>query len=281
MIGRSLSDLLEKTGHVVWRTSRRPGCTGNRRLVLDLAGEPAQWELPAAPISKAVLCAAETSVDRCRRKSSLSAQVNVQGTVALAGMLVERGAFVAFPSSNLVFDGARPHRREDETVCPCTEYGRQKARAERELSKLGEAVAVVRFTKVLHPHILLLRGWIDALVAGQTIHPFSDMVMAPVTHVFAAEVLRRVLEDRCSGILHVSAACDVSYAQVAQHLARHLRVDMGLVVPVSSRTAGLAPEAVPAHTALDTTRLRSVLGMEPPDVWEAIDAAFGLVEAPA
>jgi len=277
MLGSHLAAHLEAAGNVVWRTSRQTRPETGRYVTLDLAAEAAFRSLPAVRLSAAILCAGVTSIERCRAEPERTAGVNVRGTIALVRALAARGVFVAFPSSNLVFDGTRPHRREDEPVCPRTEYGRQKALVEKELLTLGPSVAIVRFTKILGPEMPLIRGWIDDLLVGREIHPFLDMVMAPVTHEFAARVLATIAERRLSGVFHVSARQDTSYAEVARRLAEHLRVRSSLVVPVSSRTRGFVPEAVPAHTTLDTARLRSILGMTPPDAWEAVEATFDLM----
>jgi dTDP-4-dehydrorhamnose reductase len=243
-------------------------------MTLDLATAAVRRRPPPVPLSAAILCAGVTSVDLCRAEPERTARINVHGMIALARALADQGVFVVFPSSNMVFDGARPHRREEEPTCPRTEYGRQKVRVEEALATLAPSTAVVRFTKILGSEMPLIRGWIDALRAGREIYPFFDMVMAPVTHAFATEALAKIVEERQSGVFHVSARQDVSYAEVARRLARRLEVSPRLVVPVSSQTRGLTAEVVPAHTTLDATRLRTVLGMESPDAWDVIDATF-------
>jgi len=277
ILGCHLVELLEQTGCVVWRTSRRSGFAGPRCFTLDLAGEAADWRLPLVSPYAAVICAAVPAVAACEADPQATARVNVTGTVTLARLLAAKGVFTVFPSSNMVFDGTRPNCRSDEPVCPCTEYGCQKALAEQQLSSLSDRVAIVRFTKILSPDMPLITGWIEALRSGHEVYPFSDMVMAPVPVTFAAEVLRQIAERRLPDVFHVSGDRDVSYAEVARHLASRLGADPALVVPVSSESRGLPARAIAKHTTLDSSRIRSILGMQPPSVWEAIDETFGLV----
>ena len=277
ILGRHLVELLEQTGCVVWKTSRRSEFAGPQCFKVDLAGEAADWQLPPVPSYAAVICAAVPAVATCEADPQATARVNVTGTVTLARLLTAKGIFTVFPSSNMVFDGARPNCRSDEPVCPCTEYGRQKALAEQQLSSLGDRVAIVRFTKILSPNLPLIAGWIQALRSGHEVYPFSDMVMAPVPVTFAVEVLRQIAERHLPGVFHVSGDPDVSYAEVARHLASRLGADPALVVPVSSESRGLPARAIAKHTTLATSRIRSVLGMQPPSVWEAIDETFDLV----
>ena len=196
ILGCHLVELLEQTGCVVWRTSRRSGFAGPRCFTLDLAGEAADWRLPLVSPYAAVICAAVPAVAACEADPQATARVNVTGTVTLARLLAAKGVFTVFPSSNMVFDGTRPNCRSDEPVCPCTEYGCQKALAEQQLSSLSDRVAIVRFTKILSPDMPLITGWIEALRSGHEVYPFSDMVMAPVPVTFAAEVLRQIAERR-------------------------------------------------------------------------------------
>ena len=275
LIGRALADRLESAGKDVFETTRRYATVSEKRLFLDLAGDISDWQ-PPGQFSVAFLCAAMTSLNHCRKEPAQTAKVNVYHTVSLAKTLVESGTFVIFPSTNLVYDGSIPFRKAEDPVCPVTEYGRQKAEAERQLLVLGDSVSIVRFTKVLGLNTPLFKGWIQALQDGETIHPFSDMVMAPVPLSFAVDVLHRVAEARLPGIVQVSGEKDVTYEQVARHIAQCIGASPDLVQPMRSEEAGLQIESIPSHTTLDTTRLRVELGMEPPDVWATIDSVFGL-----
>ena len=276
LIGRALADHLARAGETVMETTRRLDTISERRVLLDLTESVSDWR-PPGQVSVAYLCAAATSLDHCRRNPTQSATVNVHNSVALAKTLVASDMFVIFPSTNLVYDGSIPFRKADDPVCPLTEYGRQKAEAEKQLLTQGDSTSVVRFTKVLGPNMPLLKGWIQALQNNEVIHPFSDMVMAPVPLPFAVDVLCRVAEVRLPGIVQVSGEKDVTYEQVAHHIAQRIGANPDLIRPVRSKEAGLDPEAVPSHTTLDTTRLRLELGMEPPDVWATIDSVLGLI----
>lgn len=275
-IGRALCETLAADGVTAIGTSRRvPLAPG--RVLLDLAAGPQTWVLPES-ISAAYLCAGVTLLDECRRDPLGTRQVNVAGTVELAGRLVAAGAFVVFPSSNLVYDGSKSFRSTGDPPCPSTEYGRQKAEAERQLLALGERVAVVRLSKILSPKTPLLTQWRAALEQGRAIQPFSDMVAAPLPMPFVAQSLIRIADLRRPGIFQLSGDRDISYAQIARYLATRLGRNSELIQPVEvGRTSSLV-EALPAHTTLDMTRAQRELGLAPPSVWQAIDFAAGLRE---
>lgn len=122
----------------------------------------------------------------------------------------------------------------------------------------------------------LIKEWLRMLQNEERIHPFSDMVIAPLSLNFAVDVLHRVAGARSPGIFQASAARDVTYAQVGRHIARRLHASPELVQPVRSGEASQSLEAIPRHTTLDTTRLPTEFGLEPPDVWSTLDSVFGL-----
>jgi len=270
MIGRRLAQRLADQGWAVVRTMRVPEAGA---VALDLSRDVASWA-PPCEAAVAYLCAAVASVEECRSDPARTLAVNVAGTIALARTLARQGTLMVFPSTNLVFDGSVPFERAEASVAPATEYGRQKAEAEKRLLALWERVSIVRFTKVLGPRTPLLQRWADDLRRRRPIHPFADMVMAPVPLDFAVDVLVRVGQERLRGILQVSGPQDVSYEAAARHVARRVGAPPSLVEPIPTLSSGLTLEHVPAHTTLDPLRLRSELAMTPPDVWTTIDGAF-------
>ncbi len=273
LIGGALMLQLERSGKAVLATARRQKAASERHIYLDLLEDISRWKCPAA-VGTAVICAGITSIEACRRDPVSSTRVNVEGTSKLIEKLVAGGVLVIYLSSDKVFEGSVPYRMADDKPCPVTEYGRQKAEAELRVSQWGGSVAIVRLTKVLSSGISLFSEWVESLKKGRTIHPFSNMVMAPIPLSFAVSVLRLV-EERClSGIIQVSGGYDVSYAQAAYRAAKLLGVDSRLVQSVEACPSGPETESLPAHATLNADRLKSMLKIEPPDVWWTIEKAF-------
>ena len=272
-IGAALAAHLQGLGWRVFGTTRREP-KEDTIIHLDLANVAA-CSLPPS-VDAAFLCAAETKLAHCRAAPEETHTVNVDGPVALATRLVAGGTLVVFLSSNAVFDGTVGYRRAEEPTCPQTIYGQQKARAEQRLLSIGNQVAILRLTKVLTPAMPLITGWIDCLRRGEPIRPFSDLMIAPLSMAMVTDALARIAGGRYGGILQASGAKDVSYAEVARHIARRLAVSDTLVRPTTSAEAGLPPCDVPAHTTLDTTRLKDLFDITPPDPWAVIDETFVL-----
>lgn len=269
LIGAALLAKLSASGFAATGTTRRvPAASAT--IHLDLGATPASWMIPAG-IQIAFLCAGVTKIDDCRKNPSSSARINVDALGTLAEKLAAQGAFVVFLSTSQVFSGTERLPSAETPLSPATVYGRQKAAAEARILRLGKRAAVVRITKVSETLAPLFSRWEEALRRGEEIHPFSDMSAAPVPLSLVLEALIRVGEGRLSGVTQVSADRDLSYADMAELVAQRIKADAALVRPVRARDSGLDLEAVPAHTALDTSRLRG-LGLEAPDAAAGIGA---------
>ena len=263
LIGKSLSRSFASQMIPHCMTSRHPGpgCIG-----LDLADDSEIWKLPVEPIDTAFFCAAQTSSKSCEEDPLQSAHINVENTVKLAHRLLDAGAFVIFPSTNLVFDGSKPFFIPDDAPNPTTEYGRQKARAERALLNLSRNVAVVRLTKVVHPGMALFRSWAESLQKGDVIHPFSDLLLSPISLDFTVSALERIASRKPSGITQLSGDRDISYEDCARVLAKWLNASEKLIQPVN------APSGRMGFSTLNMDRAAHELDLQVPSALETIDA---------
>jgi dTDP-4-dehydrorhamnose reductase len=272
-IGGELVRGLRRHGLSAVGTTRRREHVRPDRIYLDLADDPARWELPDG-VEAAVLAAAVARFDACERDPEGTERVNVAANLALAEALLRRGAYVVFLSSNQVFDGTEARRLASDPPAPRTVYGGQKAVVERHLLANRGAAAVLRLTKVVTPGLPLFNGWAEALRTGSPIQPFRDMVLAPISVALVTGAVARMIERRSPGIVQASGPRDIPYSEVGCYIARTVGAEAELVQPRSFADAGLPTSFAPRHTTLDTTRLREELGLVPADVWTAIDEAL-------
>jgi dTDP-4-dehydrorhamnose reductase len=260
-LGQSLLARTIGEGHRVLATSRksRKGC-----FAVDFSDPPRKWQIPEE-VDVAFLCAGMTSVTACREDPDRAWAINVHGTAALAQRLIDRGAFVVFPSSNRVFDGNSPWPKADSATMPMTEYGRTKAAAEEKLLRLGQSVAVIRLTKILGADSSPIRNWNDCLRRRLPVQPYADMVMAPVSLRFVTDLLLRIAAGHFSGVSQASGAADVTFEQVCRAVCRHLAAEESLVRPITCHD-GSVQDHVPTYTALDTSRIQAAFGLAPPSI---------------
>lgn len=264
VIGTALSDRFESDGISFLGTSRtaRKG-----RIQLDLGADPTSWLLPDG-ITTAFLCAAETRLQSCEADPSRTALVNVERTLDLMRLLVRKGAFIVYPSTNLVFDGSKEIFGPEDRPFPITEYGRQKSLAETGAEEFPNNLAIVRLTKVLHHGMKLFRDWKGDLLKGNVIRPFGNLFISPLSPDFVALALQAIAARRLSGIWHLSGDRQVSYAECALALATELGCDTRLVQPVD------APLGMARSAALNADRVTWELGLPPPNVADTLAKLF-------
>jgi len=273
-LGSSIQKFLHSRDKTVIGTSRRKKSSTDSRIFLDLSHKLDTKWTPPEEVSEVYLCAAVTSLQACRTDPEYSTLVNVHNTVSIARKCTECGIHVIFPSSNQVFDGTVPHRKPYDVVCPITEYGRQKAEAEKKILELDKNITVVRFAKIIDSRFPLIRQWMDSLISHQKIFPFSDYVMAPISIFFAVEYLCRLAEGRRRGIFHISAPDDITYADAAMYLANRLHVDPILVNPKKVADSDIMYEHNPSYTSLDSSDIENKLGIIIPNAFLSIDRTF-------
>ena len=74
----------------------------------------------------------------------------------------------------------------------------------------------------------------------------------------------------------LTAKEDITYEELATHIAKKIGVSQRYVQPIKAHDSGLMFETIPKHTTLDTSRIENELGFIPPNVWDTIDSLFGL-----
>ena len=272
-LGNALAARFTQAGHQVFGTTRRSGLANESISHLDLGQDLETWKCPPS-VRVAILCVGISKLEACRKNPEDSFRVNVTGLTALAEKLAASGVFIIYPSTNHVFDGTIPWRKADESYSPVTEYGRQKAEAERRILGLGDAAAVIRTAKILAPGLPLFASWVEALKQGQVIQPFSDMSLAPIPLSCAVSIIQLVADLRLEGVFQASGECDISYEEAARIGARILGVSQDLVQAVPASKSGALSEPGPVHTTLSIERLISTLGVIPPGVTRTVETAF-------
>ena len=272
-LGRHITDKLRGLHRQVVTTTRSPHHLSDKTVYLNLSDDITSWEVPEN-VDVAFLCAAITSMDHCKNKPEESKNVNVDNTLKLSSKLLEKGISVVFLSTNLVFDGQSAFRKAEEETCPYVEYGKQKEIVEKKLQAMSNNVSIVRLTKVLSPQSHLITRWIDQLKSGNKIYPFIDMVLSPISVDSASEVIIEIGESKKHGIWQLSGATDITYEQLARAIAKKIGSAEKLVCPIRVNESNVKFEAIPQHTTLDMSRIKSELGYSPPDVWQTIDTLF-------
>jgi dTDP-4-dehydrorhamnose reductase len=267
-IGSALALALGRRGHDAVTTTRRARAAAHHSISLDLA-DP----LPDLPeVDVAVICAAMTRLEDCRRNPDLARRVNVTAPLELSRSLIRGGSRVILLSTAAVFDGNRAHVEESARPMPRSAYGRLKAEAEARLLDLGPLASVLRLTKVLMPNAGILSEWIAQLGEGRTVRALSDRRLAPLTVAHAVHAITALIEHGEGGIYHASGAADLSYAEAARFLARRIGVGSDRVEAV--RAADEHESELMPFTSLETGRLSRLSGFAAPEPLDVLQDVY-------
>ena len=248
IIGRSLSAFWQKCGIHHCASTRRIELVNKYRPYLDLTS------LKCADFEKnhydaIVFCAAVTNLAECEINPQGTSKLNVEATVDLARFFGSRGSYLLLISSNQVFDGQKPQPRISDPVSPITEYGRQKAEAEKHILQINHS-AVLRLTKVVHPDMAILKRWNKSLQSGQPIDVFDDMNIAPISLESVVTKIDQMVKIFETGIHHLSSDKDISYYSFAKEYFKSLPNADYLIRKSQSKYSQLTEAKVNSHSTL-------------------------------
>lgn len=259
VIGRALQQELLAAGWVVFGTTRRKEQINDTIVHLDLT-QAITFRLEH-PLDVVFLCASITSIAGCRDNPERSKQVNCDAQIILANYFLNRAIHVIFLSTNAVFSGQKPAYRIDDVVGPTTIYGTHKAMVEQELKNRPGKISIVRLSKVLTMDYPLIVRWIQALQQGACITPFHDMSLCLIALRDVTYCLKEIAERTLLGIIHLSGEKDVTYYDLAMHLAKSINADPTLVIPCSGFDAGISRAEAPPYASLDITESKKLFDM--------------------
>ena len=181
---------------------------GVRAIKLDLTSdETAERELRQVRADVLVHTTGLTSVETCETDPALAYRLNVEAALRVAKFAKMSGAKLVHISTDHLFDGTAPRKREGDTPCPLNVYASTKLEAEQ---------AVLR----AYPDALIIRtnffGWgtsvrtsfsdwiINALEGGGDLTMFSDVFFSPVLISDLVELMLALVERGGAGIFHVA-----------------------------------------------------------------------------
>jgi dTDP-4-dehydrorhamnose reductase len=250
------------------RGPRRGVPSGAEYVDLDLLRPDALRALIQSSAARAVVhCAAVTDVDACETDPVQAWTVNVRATEAAALGCRDIGARLVALSTDYVFDGEAGPYSEDDAPNPRGVYARTKRAGEEAALLLAPDCAVARVAVVYSGWRGAKRTFATAaaeqLLAGKEVRAFQDQLVSPTLADNAAEMVVGLLRSGERGIWHCAGASIVSRVEFCRALARKLRADERLVVPVPMAAVKLvAPR--PHHSGLQVERIRRLLGASVP-----------------
>jgi len=198
-----------------------PEAFGISRAELDLA-DP-QIHFSTARFKYALIAAGMSQLDACETNPQQTHLCNVEGTLKLGELLLQKGVCPIFCSSDAVFND----RLE---IAPLNVYGAQKALLEKEAVKLG--ALVIRLSKVYGEDLgdgTLFDEMAGRLSQNQSIEAAEDQIFSPVHIDDVLLTVANCIKRGARGIVNVTGPHYASRYEMAITLAKGLGVSPHLV----------------------------------------------------
>jgi dTDP-4-dehydrorhamnose reductase len=239
MIGSALSEHWSYDKDVqCYSSTRHKKLVSDSRPYLDLK-KPRSFKM-YIHYDVVILCASKSSIADCDLYKKQTRIINVDNTYAISKRLSQLNAHIIFLSSNQVFDGTVPFKKNSDNKNPISEYGKQKADAEELINSLKSS-SILRLTKVVYSKFPLFIKWKNMLESGEKISAFKDMYFSPVDIKKVIEKIDFLAKNRVSGIFHCSGDEDISYHDFAVKYAKELGYSEELVEEDFCEKKGIIP----------------------------------------
>jgi dTDP-4-dehydrorhamnose reductase len=210
-----------------------------------------------------VNAAAHTAVDRAESEPGLAMRLNGEAPGVLAEEAKRLGALLVHYSTDYVFDGSkRTPYVEDDAPHPLGVYGRTKLEGDQRILASGCRHLIVRTAWVYGRGGNFIRAILGKAKEGAGLRVVNDQFGAPTWAADIAAVTVKLLERE--GVYNVTAAGQVSWFEVAQHVLKLSGLDIDVTAVTTDQYGARAPR--PRYSVLDNGKLRAA-GVTPIGDW--------------
>jgi dTDP-4-dehydrorhamnose reductase len=109
----------------------------------------------------------------------------------------------------------------------------------------------------------LAADFIRKITNGEGCNAFVDLRMSPTSLIYAISAIQKVATGDQLGIFHLSGESELTYAEFAKLLAKHMGADESVVRSCKSSDYGVKLLYQPARPALGMTRTCQTLKIAP------------------
>ena len=203
--------------------------------------------------------AAAANTSYCQTNQTESYKINVDTSINIAGLCMERNIPLVFVSTDMVFDGLNAPYKEEAPVCPVNVYGEQKVLAEKEMVRRCPEMLVCRTSIMFGLHPDRTKNWFQQILESMRMHQdvqlFVDEYRTFLAVRDAVSGLLLALGNT-SGILHLSGDERVSRYGFARLVSRIFHISNARLIPCSLADVPLtAPRA--QDLSLDNSKARA------------------------
>ena len=228
-IGSYIFRQLKQDGQYVIGTSRHKYSIEDETVIYDILEDSPDYLISKiSDVDRvAVVCIAESNIDRCLENYSSAYRVNVIRTKDLIHTLSMSGFRVIFFSSDQVFDGTQGNYTEESERNPINKYGMMKKEIEDYLLLNEPEACILRIPKVvstLRKRQNVLSEWTDKIDTGRTCCIRGNR-LSFVSMDDIYRICRIVAEKRLKGLFNIAGDKAYGRAELAWIFYDKLGVD--------------------------------------------------------
>jgi dTDP-4-dehydrorhamnose reductase len=222
-------------------------------------------------------CAAMTDVDKCEEDPEAAIKVNSEGTSTVSRQAVLYNSYLAYISTDYVFDGSKGNYKESDQTNPVSVYGRSKLLGEEAVKSSGADFLIARSSVIYGAQPAMGKVnfalWlVESLRASRPVTLLTDQYVSPTLNTSLCGMLLEALEKRLTGTYHMAGATRVSRYEFGVALARIFSLDQSLIEVSTTRDfQGRWKATRPPDSSLDISKATSILQTKPLALNDALE----------
>ncbi|MFA5974923.1 MAG: SDR family oxidoreductase [Elusimicrobiota bacterium] len=269
LLGSNLARCLGRRGHTIVGNGRQPSTPSpvERYLPGDLSQPPFASRLVAQAKPDVIInCVGLANVNLCESDPGMARTVNVLTAMNLAKAAAAAGIRFLHISTDHLFKGDEPFRKETDPPAPVNEYGRSKWEGEKAVLETCTQAAVIRtnfYGWSPAGHAPTFAEWLyQSLSEKHPIHLYTDYYFNSIEVSYLAEALEEVTHSNYRGLLNIASPERVSKYEFGRALAEVFRLSMKSVTACSFEPKTMAvkrPRDLSLSTALFSSHFKTAL----------------------
>ncbi len=209
----------------------------------------------------AILCIAQTNIDRCKSEYEQSRQINVVVIKEMIKALIQEKYHIIYFSTDNVFDGVKGNYTEQDTTNAINQYGKMKEEIELFLAGRYPEVCIFRLPKVLgveRDTKNMLTDW-EYKQADDEIRCIKNMKMSVVAKEDIYQACLISAERKMHGIYNLCSGETLSRKELAAKFFERLGMDNKKIVELDADKFGFL-DIRPLNVSLDCSKFSRETG---------------------
>ena len=219
----------------------------------------------------AIICIAESNINRCQENYDEAYDINVVKTKRLIHRLLEEGSQVIYFSSDCVFDGTNGDYTEESRTNPINKYGLMKAEMEQWILQNVPEACILRIPKVVSEQKKkqnVFTEWLNQIETG-SVRCIRGNRISFVCVEDIYQVCLIVAEKKLRGLYNIAGDRAYSRAELANTFYKKLNVSTVDIQECSVEDFNFK-DGRPLNTSMSNMKFKSETGYQFMSMDEAI-----------